>query len=69
MDGKVQQFISITGTSVAEARGMLEACGGDLQLAVGMYLESGGGGATGPEGAGPSSGGAENLTERSYEEM
>lgn len=71
MDEKVQQFASITGTSALEARGMLEACQGDLEMAVSMFLESGGAGARGgaPAGGGPSSSGAERPNERSYEEM
>ena len=65
MDGKVQQFVAITGSTVEAARGMIEACGGNLDLAVNMFLESGSGG------AGPSSSSSGDVTSKSlsYEEV
>ena len=39
---KLEQFISVTGAPRDVARGLLEACGGNLDLAINMHLESGG---------------------------
>ena len=39
MDPKVEQFVSVTGAEVEEARSLLEACGGNLDLAVNMHME------------------------------
>ena len=71
MDEKVQQFISITGSSVDAARSLLEACGGNVDLAINMHLESGGGGRRSPsgQGLGPSSDATGGASEKSYEEM
>ena len=73
MDRKIEQFMAVTGASVAEARSLLEACGGNLDLAVNMLMEGGGGGATpGPSGfttattAGPDPG---PVVGKTYEEM
>ena len=35
------QFISVTGASEETARNLLNACEGNLELAVGMYMEDG----------------------------
>lgn len=43
MDHKIQQFIAVTGTSSQVARNMLEACDGNLDMAINMHLECGGG--------------------------
>lgn len=37
---KVAQFVSITDSSEDIARKYLEACGGDLDMAIGMHLEN-----------------------------
>jgi len=38
---KIAQFINVTGASEQTARNLLHACGGNLELAVGMYMEDG----------------------------
>ena len=50
MDSKVEQFVAITGSTHDVARSLLEACGGNLELAVNMHIE--GGGSAGSPGAG-----------------
>ena len=71
MDANLSQFISITGASSEEAVRLLEVCGGNLDLAINMHLESGGSPA--PPGPGPncSSTGTANdiLSPKSYEEL
>jgi len=47
-DDAVAQFISLSGASPDEARGYLEMAGGDLQQAVNLFLEMGGGGGAAP---------------------
>lgn len=37
---KITQFVSVTGASESVARTYLDACGGDLNMAIGMHLES-----------------------------
>lgn len=65
MDGKVSQFVAITGASSDVARRLLEACGGNLDLAVNMHLESGG-----SAGSSNEMETANNvLSPKSYEEM
>ena len=69
---KLEQFVSVTGASREVARSLLEACGGNLDLAINMHLEGGGGAASGGPQAGPSSLGPAALAEseaKSYEEM
>ena len=39
MDEKIKQFVSVTGASVGTASSLLEACGGNLDLAVSMHME------------------------------
>ena len=73
MDEKLEQFVSITGCSVAVGRSLLEACGGNLDLAVDMHLEGGasaGGASASPatDPPGPSASGTD-ATEPSYEEL
>ena len=41
MDEKIQHFISLTGATIQVAQNMLEACAGDLDMAVSMHLDSG----------------------------
>ena len=41
MSTKVNQFISVTGASQDTARRLLNACAGNLELAIGMYMEDG----------------------------
>ena len=65
MDTNISQFVAITGATSDVAKRLLEACGGNLDLAINMHLESGGS-------AGPSSGmeTANNvLSPKSYEEL
>ena len=40
MDDKIQQFVSITGSDIEVARSLLEACSGDVNMAVSMHLDS-----------------------------
>ena len=40
-DDKIQQYIAITGTSIEEATRILEACNGDVNMAVSMHLDDG----------------------------
>ena len=54
MDAKVKQFVAVTGSTPQVARNMLEACAGNLDMAINMHLECGGGGG----GAGGNVGGA-----------
>ncbi len=42
MDSKVEQFKAITGAPSKLAKSLLEACGGNLELAVNMHMEGGG---------------------------
>ena len=76
MDAKVEQFVMVTGAPLEVARSLLEACSGNLDLAINMHLESGGGGrGRGGDGmsAGPSSSasGVDSGSDvtKSYEEM
>ena len=65
MDDTVSQFLAITGASSDVAKRLLEACGGNLDLAVNMHLESSGD-------AGSSSGMEtvnDVLSPKTYEEM
>ena len=41
MSTKINQFISVTGANLDTARKLLNACGGNLELAIGMYMEDG----------------------------
>ena len=41
VSSKIVQFINITGASEEAARTLLNACEGNLELAVGMYMEDG----------------------------
>ena len=41
MASKIAQFMSVTGASDETARNLLNACEGNLELAVGMYMEDG----------------------------
>lgn len=41
MSAKINQFISVTGANVDTARKFLNACAGNLELAIGMYMEDG----------------------------
>lgn len=40
---KVRQFASVTGSSEDIAKKYLEACAGDIDMAIGMHLENGAG--------------------------
>ena len=64
MDSKIAQFIAVTGGSEEDARGLLEACAGDLDMAVNMHLESKGGGVSGPYQRR-----SDDTTEKSYEDL
>lgn len=63
MDEKIKQFVSVTGASVETASSLLEACGGNLDLAVSMHMEGDGGAAST---SGP---GLVPLVEKSYEDL
>lgn len=41
MEDKIDQFVAITGADRNVAVGMLEACNGNIDLAVEMHLDSG----------------------------
>lgn len=41
MSTKINQFISVTGASADAARKLLNACAGNLELAIDMYMEDG----------------------------
>lgn len=41
MSTKINQFVSVTGATVDTARKLLNACAGNLELAIGMYMEDG----------------------------
>ena len=41
MSTKINQFVSVTGANLDTARKLLNACGGNLELAIGMYMEDG----------------------------
>ena len=43
MDHKIQQFLAVTGSTSQVAKSMLEACDGNLDMAINMHLECGGG--------------------------
>lgn len=60
MEEKIDQFLAITGADRNVAVGMLEACNGNIELAVEMHLDSGMGsaGAAGISGFSESSGGS-----------
>ena len=67
MDDTVSQFLAITGASSDVAKRLLEACGGNLDLAVNMHLES-----SGDAGSSPTSGmetANDVLSPKTYEEM
>ena len=69
---KLEQFVSVTGASWEVARSLLEACGGNLDLAINMHLKGRGGAASGVPQAGLSSLGSAALAgseAKSYEEM
>lgn len=63
MDEKIKQFVSVTGASVEIASSLLEACGGNLDLAVNMHVEGAG------EAASTSGSGLIPQVEKSYEEL
>ena len=42
MSSKINQFISVTGANADTAKRLLNACAGNLELAIGMYMEDGG---------------------------
>ena len=58
MDGKTHEFMAVTGASLEEARGLLEACGGNLDMAVNMHMETKGVGVA-----------VAGVTEKGYEEL
>lgn len=61
MDKSIDQFVAVTGASVDDARNLLEACGGNLDLAINMHMEREGGGVTGSSNVG--------SQEESYKEL
>ena len=75
MDAKVAQFVSVAGASAEIARRLLEACGGNLDLAINMHLEGGGAAGAGSAGATPMDnydggpGPSTSSAGKSYEDM
>ena len=74
MDTGISQFVAVTGASSEVAKRLLEACGGNLDLAINMHLESGG--SPSPAAAGPSGDTSSEvetandvLSPKSYEEL
>lgn len=65
MDSNVSQFVAITGATSDVAKRLLEACGGNLDLAINMHLESGGSAGSSNEMETANS----VLSPKSYEEM
>ncbi|XP_062575981.1 UBX domain-containing protein 7-like [Saccostrea cucullata] len=47
---KIEQFCSITGADQEVGRNLLEACNGNLELAIDMHMDSGGAPAPPPAG-------------------
>lgn len=43
MSTKINQFINVTGATADTAKKLLNACAGNLELAIGMYMEDGAG--------------------------
>lgn len=41
MESKLEQFVTVTGAPHDVARGLLDACGGNLELAINMHIENG----------------------------
>lgn len=39
-DKSVEDFMNLTGASAEIARSLLEACSGNLELAIGMHLDT-----------------------------
>lgn len=70
---KVVRFVGITDCSDAIARKYLEACAGDLDMAIGMHLESQGGSGTQqesrPTGSSTAHVSEELLSPMSYEKV
>jgi len=63
---KIRQFRCVTNSSEEVARNFLEACNGDVDMAICMHLESGG--ATSAGGQVPTQ--AQNsLSPKAYEQM
>lgn len=74
MDDHIRQFMAVTGSSLDEARTMMEACAGNLDMAVNMHLECAGNRADGVTqryltGEGSSRGAAASGDPTKYEEM
>ena len=40
MESQISQFVAVTGGSEKDGRALLEACAGDLGMAIDMYLDS-----------------------------
>lgn len=54
----VEQFVSVTGASKAIAKSLLEACNGNLEMAIEMHLDS----CEGPESGATSSNSSATCT-------
>ena len=65
MDARVSQFVAVTGATIDVAKRLLEACGGNLDLAINMHLESAGSADPSNEVERANDG----LSPKSYEEM
>ena len=70
MDAKVAQFVSVTGALAEVAHRLLEACGGNLDLAINMHLEGSGAAGATPVGKYDSeSGPSTSSVGKSYEDL
>lgn len=58
---QVDQLVSITGVDREMATNLLEACGGNLEMAVDMHMEDQGGGGGGAGGSGVGNGGEDDV--------
>lgn len=65
MDTEIDQFMSVTGASREVANRMLEACSGDVELAISIHLESSGHNHHDIS----TPGGQSSNSDKSYEEM
>ena len=74
MDEDIRHFMAVTGSSLEEARTMMEACAGNLDMAVNMHLECAGNRSEGAAqrhrtGQGSSRDSAASGNPSTYEEM
>ena len=68
IDEKIAQFVSVTDSSDVVARKYLEACAGDVDMAIGMHLENQDR-ATTPQAASVAHSSEDLLSPKTYEEV